>query len=155
MRGKKSFVGIAVIFSVLLFVFKPAHPAALSEIEKGLMCYCGCAGMVLSSCQCATAEKMRANIQSKLDQGVPPERIIQDYVAMYGEKILSAPTKRGFNLTAWIAPFVGVAAGLVFLYFIAREFVRRGRKRLADAVHSGEIPAQMRVELDEELKDYL
>ena len=40
-------------------------------------------------------------------------------------------------------------------YFISREFVRRGRRRLDEGGRSVEMPAQMRVELDEELKDYL
>ena len=29
----------------------------------------------------------------------------------YGETVLSAPTKFGFNLTAWVMPFIALVAG--------------------------------------------
>lgn len=147
-------IGIVVISLFPLFFPISAYPTPTSEIEKQLMCYCGCA-MVLASCQCANAEKMRAEIQSKLDAGIPAQRIIQEYVAMHGEKVLSAPTKRGFNLTAWIAPFVAVAAGMMILYFLVREFVRRGKERLPRGEHPGEGFDEFKMKVDEELKDYL
>ena len=140
---------------LLLLIAGVAHPTTLSDIEKQLMCQCGCT-MVLASCQCGMAEEMRAEIQAKLDAGVPPAKIIQDFVAMYGETVLAAPTKRGFNLTAWIVPFGAVAGGLALLYFIVREFAKRGREQSLEL--ETEYPEELEgfsEKLDEELKEYL
>ena len=144
-----------MILLFLLLGAGVAHPTTLSEIEKQLMCQCGCT-MVLASCQCGMAEEMRAEIQAKLDAGVPPDEIIQDFVARYGETVLSAPTKQGFNLAAWIIPFGVVIAGLTLLYFTLRRFTKRGREQSLEL--ETEYPEELEgfsKQLDEELKDYL
>jgi len=145
-----------ILLLLLLLIAGVAHSTTLSEIEKQLMCQCGC-GMVLASCQCSMAEEMRAEIQAKLDAGVPPDEIVQNFVAMYGETVLAAPTKRGFNLAAWIIPFGVVIAGLALLYFIVREFAKRGRKQSLEL--ETEYPEKelegFSEQLDEELKEYL
>jgi cytochrome c-type biogenesis protein CcmH len=46
-----------------------------------------------------------------LDSGLTIEQIIKMQVDEYGETVLSAPTKFGFNLTAWVTPFVALIAG--------------------------------------------
>jgi len=50
-------------------------------------------------------------IEQKLAKGESATGIVQFFVAQYGEQVLSAPTKKGFNLTAWITPFVAILAG--------------------------------------------
>jgi cytochrome c-type biogenesis protein CcmH len=39
------------------------------------------------------------------------EQIIQQQVEKHGETVLSAPTKKGFNLTAWVVPFGALLVG--------------------------------------------
>jgi cytochrome c-type biogenesis protein CcmH len=82
-----------------------AMATTVSEVEKHLMCTCGCT-MALYTCECQTAVKMRAEIAGLIDSGMNKDQILKQYVARYGEKILSAPTKSGFNLTAWVLPFL-------------------------------------------------
>jgi cytochrome c-type biogenesis protein CcmH len=103
------------------------------------------------------AEEMRAEIEAKLDAGISPEEIIQDFVAMYGETVLSAPTKRGFNLTAWVIPFGAIAGGLALLSLIVRGFAKRGRERSLEleAEYPEEELEQFSEKIDEELKEYL
>ena len=42
----------------------------------------------------------------------------------YGEKVLSAPTFRGFNWLAWITPFAAVLAGGAGIALVIRRWVR-------------------------------
>jgi len=140
-------------FLILAWTALLAGAATLSDIEKQLMCMCGC-GMVLSSCQCGTAEDFRAEIQAKLDQGVPPNQIIQDFVARYGETVLAAPTKSGFNLTAWITPFVAVIFGLFALFRIVRTLAQRHALQSTAPPPETQHPG-FRKRLEERLKDYL
>jgi cytochrome c-type biogenesis protein CcmH len=53
-----------------------------------------------------------------IDSGQSEDQIIQSYVAKYGQTVLAAPTKSGFNLTAWAIPFFAfvIGGGLLFAY---------------------------------------
>ena len=92
----------------------------------------------------------------KLGKG--EEQILAHFADKYGEKILSAPTTTGFNLTAWVTPFVVVAAGMLFVSFT----LLRWRRRTVDPSTTTPGPAQTssaaRAEhektLDRELEDF-
>ena len=86
--------------------------ALLQDLENALMCKCDdkC-GKVLMNCTCSTADKTRANFSKMLESGLTVEQIIKMQVDEYGETVLSAPTKFGFNLTAWMTPFIALVVG--------------------------------------------
>ena len=50
-----------------------------------------------------------------LESGLTVDQIVQQQVEKYGETVLSAPTKNGFNLTAWVIPFGALMIGGVGL----------------------------------------
>jgi cytochrome c-type biogenesis protein CcmH len=107
--------------------------ADIDAIQQNLMCQCGCT-MVLYSCDCGTAEQMRGEIKTMLSEGKTQQQVLDSYVSKYGEKVLAAPTKQGFNLSAYITPFAGivVAGGSVLL--VLRRWVFRGKKAVAAAL---------------------
>lgn len=116
---------IAVIVpSVSAAVTKPA----VKEVSGALVCQCGCGGKVVATCGCGEAEKIEADIARRLEQGKTKEQILAAYVAQYGEQVLAAPTKTGFNLTAWLMPIAAVLIG----GFIVRTTVVRWRKTRRD-----------------------
>jgi len=53
-----------------------------------------------------------------IKKGQNRDEIIQHFVRTYGERILAAPTRKGFNLTAWILPFLAIllAAGGIYVF---------------------------------------
>ena len=51
-----------------------------------------------------------------IETGQSKEDIIQYFVSTKGERILAAPTKKGFNLTAWILPFLAIILGAGGIY---------------------------------------
>jgi len=86
---------------------------SLQEVSEGLTCQCGC-GLTVANCnhpQCEFSVPARLQIESMIAQGMGVEQITRAFRAKYGEKILSAPTREGFNLLAWIIPFAAVFAG--------------------------------------------
>jgi len=120
---------LAVLLSLAMALIVPATAAyALTskDIEKELMCQCGCT-MVVDVCDCDTANQIRAKISEMINQGQNKDQIIGYFVSQYGEKMLSSPTKKGFNLVAWIVPFAAVAAGGTALFFILKVWARRGK----------------------------
>jgi len=108
---------------LLLFAFGVLSAATvkpkMEDIASKLSCFCGgCPHLVVSQCGCSVADKIMADIQKKIDAGMSEPQIINGYVAQYGNTILSAPPKKGFNLTAWLLPFFAffVGAGVLFTY---------------------------------------
>lgn len=128
------------------------------QIEGSLICQCGCT-MVVSVCECGTAEQMRADIMAQLRAGVSPDAIVASYVTRYGREILAAPTKRGFDLTAWITPLAALAAGAgALLYLLSRWAPRRGSRRAEGGSEQAGLSPEERIHyevlLEEELRRY-
>tara|TARA_B100000315_G_scaffold161274_1_gene149710 strand:- start:3341 stop:3826 length:486 start_codon:yes stop_codon:yes gene_type:complete len=102
------------------------------EVEAHIMCMCkdNC-GKVLESCICKYSDQYRMDIAMKLKEGLTKDMVIKTYVDRYGEKALSAPTKKGFNLTAWITPFFAIMIGGVGIRRVVSKWVstRKDEKR--------------------------
>ena len=112
-----------------------AHPAQadnadqVDSIAGNLVCQCGC-GLTVLACgdamNCTPGDQMKAMIRKQLAEGKTKGEIIDHFQELYGEAVLSAPTKSGFNLTAWITPFAaiafaGVALGGVIWVWVSRR----------------------------------
>ena len=90
-----------------------AAAVTTKEIEEALTCQCGC-GLTVHSCnhlQCGSGIPLKQEVLTLVSQGLGRDEILLRFRDKYGEKILSAPTVEGFNLTAWLVPFVMLAAG--------------------------------------------
>jgi cytochrome c-type biogenesis protein CcmH len=127
---------------VLVWVLAGQAPVAgagalLSDLENQLMCKCDdkC-GKVLINCTCSTSDKTRAKFSKMLESGLTVDQIVKMQVDEYGETVLSAPTKFGFNLTAWMTPFVALVAGGFGVRKVLRAWV--GKR---DGIDTAETPA--------------
>ena len=101
----------------------------MANLENALMCKCDdkC-GKVLINCTCDTSKETRKTLMSKLESGLTVEQIVKQYVDKYGETILSAPTKSGFNLSAWIMPFAALVIGGFGVRKVIQSWVRSSQK---------------------------
>ncbi|MBI2871729.1 MAG: cytochrome c-type biogenesis protein CcmH [Chloroflexi bacterium] len=107
----------------------PSHAGSIvDEVEGKIICQCGCT-YTLEACAsamgCSVGDQMRAEIAAMGAQGMTAAQVLDSYVARYGEAILAAPTKRGFNLTAWVTPFAAIAAGGAVVYLLLQAWWRR------------------------------
>ncbi len=133
----------------------PAHAVTTKEVEKELMCQCGCT-MVVDVCDCETANQIRTKITELIGQGQNKDKIVAYFVGQYGEKMLSSPPKQGFNLVAWVVPFAAVAVGGAVLYFILRAWVSKGRgQQEAEAAATEPVSIEETEEYRDRLQDEL
>lgn len=89
----------------------------MEDVAGKLACFCGtCPHLVATKCGCSTADKIKADVQKKIDAGMTEKQILDEYVAQYGQTVLAAPTFSRFNVTAWLLPFVAFAFGGVVLF---------------------------------------
>jgi len=104
-----------------------AAPPTTQEVEEALTCQCGC-GLTVHSCnhlQCGFAVPAKEEIAKQVSEGKGREQIVATFLARYGEKVLSAPTTSGFNLAAWITPFLVVLIGGVLIVVVSFRWNKR------------------------------
>ena len=95
---------------------------------------------------------MLAEVESHLDQGLSKEAIIQNFAQKYGLTVLSSPPASGFNLAAWLMPFVALFVGAMAAVYFVRRFSARWAGGTAASRDVDTARYQDRVE--EELRKY-
>ncbi len=136
-------VGVPLL-TVLVLVAFPGLPAgaqqaaavneeAVHEIAAQLRCVV-CQSLSVADSPSEMASQMRGIIRERLAAGERPPEVIQYFVDRYGEWILLAPRRHGFNLLVWIFPLVAVVAGLGVVAILVRRWTRRHRNASPTAV---------------------
>jgi cytochrome c-type biogenesis protein CcmH/NrfF len=99
---------------------------------------------------CPSREAMLKDLGRQIDQGLDNNAIVAFFTDKYGAAVLSAPPASGFNLTAWLMPFVALAVGAV----AAIIFLRRFRARWADGPPANVDLSRYQDKVEEELKKF-
>lgn len=143
-------------------VATPAFSVSEKDISGELVCLCGCGNMPIRDCECSNAQKIRGEIRNKVKGGLSKREILDYFMDKYGEEIVGAPTPwKGFNVAAWIMPFLSLAVGsVVFVRFVKSR--RAGDSEQTRELVAGDNSPAVRGEsltplesrLDKELKDY-
>lgn len=105
------------------------HTEAVRRVGSRLACLCGGCKDTVANCQmleCHYSKPARERIAQLLAAGMSDDEIINDFVQKNGKQALAVPPAEGFNLLAWIMPFVAIAAGLGMIWV----FIQRFRKPL-------------------------
>jgi cytochrome c-type biogenesis protein CcmH/NrfF len=124
------------------------------RVGDALVCICsdqGCGKKTVSSCNCSTADRSRAEIVDLVKAGKTEQEILDYFVAKHGSyEVLGAPPNRGFNRLAWLFPYLLGAGGALV---VGAAAVRWSHRR--EPAGSGEAaPADPDLEerLDDELR---
>ncbi len=96
----------------------------LAELEKRYICPSCQTTLELSNSP--IADRMRAFIRERIAAGDSASEIEEALVDNFGEGVLAAPPKEGFNLLAWVLPPLGAAIAVGVL---AVALVRWSRSR--------------------------
>jgi cytochrome c-type biogenesis protein CcmH len=100
------------------------------EIAAQLRCVV-CQSLSVADSPSEMASQMRGIIRERLAAGERPAEVIQYFVDRYGEWILLAPRRYGFNLLVWLFPLAAVITGLVLVAVIVRGWRQRRRESSA------------------------
>ena len=117
---------VALMLAALLLAAPAAaserHPT-LGELENELMCPI-CAGETLAQSDSPAATQIKADIQRRIAAGATRSQIKDELVKEWGQRILAAPPRHGFNLLAWALPLVGIVAGAGIMGLLAWRWTR-------------------------------
>ncbi|PTL35399.1 hypothetical protein CLG94_10040 [Candidatus Methylomirabilis limnetica] len=119
-------------------------------LAAGLRCPV-CQNLSVADSPSEMAIQMREVILDKLKNGESPEQIRGYFVSRYGEWILLAPTRKGFNWIAWLLPFVAILGGAGIIVLKIRRAMRRGHGPNGDA--SRPLDPRYATRLEAELKE--
>jgi cytochrome c-type biogenesis protein CcmH len=112
----------------------------MNTLSHQLMCQCGCA-QLLGECDhvgCPDRDKELSELTTDMAAGMTDQQIMDAFVAKYGATVLAAPTTKGFDLVAWVAPFAVFAAALLGTIRLIRRWGGLGGKPLEAATATAE-----------------
>ena len=152
---------ILVMSIAILAVAPHSYALTSTEVETELMCNCGC-GDILANCVCEESDELRAIIGGMIDDGNSKKEIVDAFVQRFGQVILSAPPPSGFNIIAYIMPFVGLLLGTGVAFLFVTKWTARNRSEELSAVSADgsdagldeETARRIREELEDLGEDY-
>jgi len=118
--------------------------ARFTSLNHRLMCTCGCAE-ILGECNhvgCPNSTGELNELRTGIEKGLSDSEILDSFVAKYGAVVLAAPSMKGFDLVAWIAPFAVFAAALLGTFLLVRRWKVGGAQTAAAYDAANEDPAE-------------
>ena len=104
-------------------VAEAAQVCSPTALESEVMCPT-CEGQTLDQSQAPSARRVKAFIRERSSAGDTCAEIKAQLVDDFGERILAAPPRRGFNLLAWLLPVAGLLVGVVAVGIAAWRWSR-------------------------------
>jgi cytochrome c-type biogenesis protein CcmH len=139
-------VALALLAAPVANAAQLCSPTAL---ESEVMCPT-CDGQTLDQSQAPSAQRVKAFIRERSRAGDTCGEIKAQLVDDFGERILAAPPRRGFNLLAWLLPVAGLLAGAIAVGMAAWRW---SRAREPEPVPAASEPSENgRASFDRELE---
>jgi cytochrome c-type biogenesis protein CcmH len=107
-----------------------------NNLNHRLMCTCGCAE-ILGECNhvgCPNSTGELNELRAAITGGKTDQQILDMFEAKYGAVVLAAPTAKGFDLVAWIAPFAVFGAALLGTILLVRRWSAGKAQAAAQAI---------------------
>lgn len=103
--------------------------AQRDDLEHQIHCQCGC-NLDVYTCRttdfaCSVSPAMHADVMGLVAGGHTAPEILGAFRAVYGEKVLMAPLKSGFNLVGYTMPFVALGTGAVVVAALLKRWKSR------------------------------
>ena len=159
LTGPRAFPGnvVAILVTCTAFVLITATTGCIREedltieqrshqLASQLMCPV-CDGQTIDGSNAQIAQDMRAKVYELLKGGDSNDEIREYFIIRYGEGILAAPPRTGFNLIAWIVPMIIVTGGIGTVLLTIKNM---RRSNMASKVFAGRPAA-----IDPALSKYL
>jgi cytochrome c-type biogenesis protein CcmH len=91
---------------------RPVTDNEVNQVAKELFCPV-CESTPLDVCPTQACADWREVIRQQLSEGRTEEEIRTYFVEQYGDRVLAAPPRRGFNWLIWIGPLAALLVALI------------------------------------------
>jgi cytochrome c-type biogenesis protein CcmH len=113
---------------------KPGVSPAMNTLERDdlehhIKCQCGC-NLDVFTCRttdfsCTVSPAMHGDVLTLVEGGYDGEEIMAAFQSVYGERVLMAPVKSGFNLLGYAMPFLVLGGGAIVVAAVLRRMKSR------------------------------
>ena len=113
---------------------KPNARASMTQVERDglehqIKCQCGCV-LDVFTCRttdfsCSVSPAMHSDVLALVEGGYTAPEILAAFQSTYGERVLMAPVKSGFNLLGYTMPFLALGAGAIAIAAVLRRWKSR------------------------------
>lgn len=110
---------------------KPSAGASMSEaqrneLEHHIQCQCGCT-LDVFTCRttdfsCSVSPAMHVDVMGLVAGGYTGAEILDAFRRVYGERVLMAPVREGFNWLGYLLPFGALAGGGAVVFTLLRRW---------------------------------
>jgi cytochrome c-type biogenesis protein CcmH len=105
------------------------------ELEHQIKCQCGCV-LDVYTCRttdfsCSVSPAMHQDVMALVQGGHNATQILAAFQTVYGEQILMAPVKRGFNLVGYMLPSVALVVAGISVAALIRRWGKAGSASIA------------------------
>ena len=124
-RASRLAACLALLLALLpLVAHADATDDAVRRIASRMMCPV-CEGQTVNDSSSGLAKDMRTLIRQRVEAGESDQQILDEFVASYGDGILTEPPKRGISLGVWFGPVIGLVLGTALLVGVLAAWHRR------------------------------
>jgi cytochrome c-type biogenesis protein CcmH len=129
----------------------PLDDEQVDRVIHNLMCTCGCPHLI-GQCgdECGLAPKLIQEIRQEVAAGKTDEEIYALFESRYGHSVRAVPRAEGFNLLAWVMPFVGLFCGALIVVVVVRN-LKTAESGVSSQEQASEVTDEYRKLIDEEL----
>ena len=105
------------------------------DLEHDIKCQCGCV-LDIYTCRttdftCGVSPAMHTDVMGLVAGGFGAQEILNAFQAVYGEQVLMAPLRQGFNWVGYLMPFAALITGGVTIAALIRRWGARGKLQAA------------------------
>jgi cytochrome c-type biogenesis protein CcmH len=121
---------------------------ARDALEHRIHCQCGCT-LDVYTCRttdftCPVSPSMHKDVMQLVAGGYSADEIIRAFQGAYGDKVLMAPPRVGFNWAGYVTPFAVLGVGAVVVATLIGRWRREAESAPAPVVAAGGTPDEMR-----------
>lgn len=147
------------IASIVLLLFVSLGMAIpedelVARVTGNIICPCGtnCANLLVRNCDCGVAVELSREVRKLVAEGKTEQEVYAFYEKKYGPAILAAPKLRGFNILAWVTPFVALVFGLAVVLVVVKK-LKPQTEPSPPSTAAVEIDEKYRRMLEKEIKE--
>ena len=151
---KKLLKALLLPCALILLMGADNQEARFQNLGGKIMCTCSCSQMLLkcNHVGCPNSARMIGQLHDQLGDGRPgapaaatsksDEDVLNFFRTEWGVTAVVEPSQHGFELLAWILPFVGLIAGTILLMIVVTKWKRRPASvNAADSVRDPHLDA--------------
>jgi len=146
-------IGLMAAFSLAALAAPQNNEETAHELEAILIAPC-CWSQPVSQHYSEAADQIRREVREFLAAGKSKQAILDYYVSKYGERILASPRPRGFNLLAYVLPWVFLLAGMtIVVIFLKKRISLLPDKHPFDVVARSPLDEQYGRRVEREMRE--